>query len=1395
MKKLYLLAAFAMAAFLVNAQTVAPKKSLKTSVKSEFVKADFAHAAMPVAPAKVLSVEELKKAEVEAEAKKSAAKFERSTRAYLNSVLKNRTNPAARCLGTFETALDASSLYMPSKAAPRYAGPRQAADVDEYGVIYAPEEGVESVYRRSSVAVTFYKENGKLYYTYQAGKVSLIETAEGDVYVKDFINSSDDLKELLGMSTYEFWLKGTKQGNKIVFPANQNVLYIPDESDPSQDLSIQVNTFEFVNGEGFTLIEDADIVLELKGDSLVLQNSYFTGTTARLIAYSLNGSFVGYGDAATVLNPYVAEERSRELVELPEGLTTETWTAEFVNVKNETSNSTVQIAKESLLGVETYYIKGLAPRFYPDAWIKGLRLGNKLMFPAWQYLGVFTYEGESYESWAIGYDDKSGISDIIFTVDDAEGTITLDNVFLANSVPDDDISYMEAYLYITLQQPKEVTYNVPFTDSITTNKQIANYLIVDANKDGKTWEIFNQSAAYRYHNTNAANDWLITPEIAGFEAGKTYTVTLNARAANAKYIEKYQIKVGKERSVEGLTTLIVDTTEINNPVFDEYSYDFTVAESGSYYIGVHAVSDVNRWNLFVNAISVKEYVEGVQPLPLQNADITPGDKGALKATVSFDAPSKGTKDEDITEPVKVSILVDNVEKTILTVAAGSKDNTYDFTVEKPGIHTVTLIPYVVEGKPGKKTIVSAYLGVDVPAYIKTVAIKNKVDNLALTWINPGSVGENEGYVDSVALTYNVYSVAYEQSLFGEYPVKDQKLNSAPITDTAYVVSYPEALNGEQKIYELAVTAENEAGESEESFGQTLVGKPYALPFYEDFDGDDLTYFWGYKNNGFAKVLMTDTGDGHAIVLVGDTTGIVDFQTGMISLEGADKPLLSFTSFGFHDTPIKLIVETDQLAEQEIAVTTSSDLPNTLFADLAPYTNANWLRIYFRGEFAYADTIILDKVAILDQKNNNLAVSLTAPAKVAAGNVADVNITVQNLGSVKASKYAVKLYADDVVIAEVDADKSVELPYLAKALYKAKYKPSVFDKAGDVTLRAEVVFAADEDEIDNADEVEITVLDPIETTIESISAHSSDKGLEVSWIVSEATVKSIVEDFESYDDQQIVKDGESLNGWYARDVDEGLSYGISNSEWAFSGKQYAFAVWNPSVIFGEDPSEFTYMVNGLKSALFMAAEPDYTDLGKNDDWMISPELPGFAQTVKFKIGEYDDYDEVFEVYYSTTDREISSFKFLKKGVANLKSMTQVEAELPEGTKYFAIRYVGEDLFILTVDDIEYQTYSQRVPSGFNIYVNEALVATVGADATTYEYESELSEGTYKVSVTALYDGAESAPLSESVAVSAIENLAVEAKAADVYNMMGIRVRSDKNLNSGIYVIGGQKAAVK
>ena len=52
-----------------------------------------------------------------------------------------------------------------------------------------------------------------------------------------------------------------------------------------------------------------------------------------------------------------------------------------------------------------------------------------------------------------------------------------------------------------------------------------------------------------------------------------------------------------------------------------------------------------------------------------------------------------------------------------------------------------------------------------------------------------------------------------------------------------------------------------------------------------------------------------------------------------------------------------------------------------------------------------------------------------------------------------------------------------------------------------------------------------------------------------------------------------------------------------------------------------------------------------------------------------------------------------------------------------------------------------------------------------------------------------------PVSAEVAVSAIEEVAAPARAAEVYNLSGLRVRADKALKSGVYVIDGQKSVVK
>ena len=266
-----------------------------------------------------------------------------------------------------------------------------------------------------------------------------------------------------------------------------------------------------------------------------------------------------------------------------------------------------------------------------------------------------------------------------------------------------------------------------------------------------------------------------------------------------------------------------------------------------------------------------------------------------------------------------------------------------------------------------------------------------------------------------------------------------------------------------------------------------------------------------------------------------------------------------------------------------------------------------------------------------------------------------------------------------------------------------------------------------------------------------------------------------------------------------DVDQLTTYDIDfddqEIEWPFDDALYAFCVWTPS-LYTENPDDLAYSAKGQKSLLFMGAMPN-DEVEANDDWLISPELSGKAQTIRFEVSELsDDYgEELFEVYYSTTDKEISSFTLLAEDSVVAMEFSERSYDLPEGAKYFAIRYVSEDIYSFIVDNIQYKGLSVEIPTGFNIYVNEELVATVDAEATSFDYEAALSEGSYQVSVSALYDSRESMPVSTDVAVSAIEEVVAPVRAAEVYNLSGIRVSTDKALKSGVYIIDRQKTAVK
>jgi hypothetical protein len=160
--------------------------------------------------------------------------------------------------------------------------------------------------------------------------------------------------------------------------------------------------------------------------------------------------------------------------------------------------------------------------------------------------------------------------------------------------------------------------------------------------------------------------------------------------------------------------------------------------------------------------------------------------------------------------------------------------------------------------------------------------------------------------------------------------------------------------------------------------------------------------------------------------------------------------------------------------------------------------------------------------------------------------------------------------------------------------------------------------------------------------------------------------------------------------------------------------------------------------------------------QNDDWAISPALPGMAQTITFWCRSVSDtYNDDFQVWYSTTDTDLESFTMVEEvGTVTVPAAwTEYSANLPEGTKYFAIRHCSTNQFMLYLDNVTYTRIGgfKGTLAGYNVYrdgvkINDALLT----DATYTDAEAGDEAHTY--TVTAVYDLGES-EFSDAVTIEA------------------------------------------
>ena len=146
----------------------------------------------------------------------------------------------------------------------------------------------------------------------------------------------------------------------------------------------------------------------------------------------------------------------------------------------------------------------------------------------------------------------------------------------------------------------------PYTNDFESATLFNWWEVIDANSDNSTWTRNNSGyAQYRYNSNNYADDWLVTAPLT-LEEGKAYTFSIEAWCYRANYPEGIEVLLSDGHTATALENgvVLIQPTEIASTTHTTYTKSFGVAQSGDYYIGIHAISDADMYYLYVDNFSI-----------------------------------------------------------------------------------------------------------------------------------------------------------------------------------------------------------------------------------------------------------------------------------------------------------------------------------------------------------------------------------------------------------------------------------------------------------------------------------------------------------------------------------------------------------------------------------------------------------------------------------------------------------------------------------------------------------------------------------------------------------------------------------------------------------------------
>ena len=569
---------------------------------------------------------------------------------------------------------------------------RRAGEViDDYGVIIKPAEGQRKIYNRSGNALIYDPDGDSRLLTEQFGQVHVVFCDNGDVYIKDII------------STYRTnsWVKGTLNGNTITIPTGQLVGH-------SGYFAVPHVLYWGVKDDRFYFKDDARdaITFTIDGDQITLNGSSEDNIIGVFYESDGNVDFSDFGDYESVYTfDHDLEPLDVVTVTPPADLQTETWYTRGHYYEG----SSVPFRGQVSLGFDgdDVYLQGLFAG-YPDAWMHGVINDGIVTFDGMQVLG----ELDGQTIYAVGYNGDNLMS-YEMAFDEEGGVFTSLVELLANGSDENvDFDVWIEDLAISRENPFKPIEDYPYLNTFQTTDEQEAFTIIDANGDHDTWDFAYNSdenwfARYTYNESFDADDWLISPAF-HFEAGKQYRLTFDTW--NKGYDERIEVLAGSDATPEGMTIQVVEPTDVTWEEPQQLETTITVSETGTYYIGFHAISPADMNKLFVDNVMVDVYEMEAPAAPTDFTAVQTEEQ--LEVTVNFTAPVVKRNGEPLSGNLdKVELVRDEqVIHTFENVAPGAAltwvDNGEDLTL---GSHKYYAVAYNEMGAGDKSEVVTVKL--------------------------------------------------------------------------------------------------------------------------------------------------------------------------------------------------------------------------------------------------------------------------------------------------------------------------------------------------------------------------------------------------------------------------------------------------------------------------------------------------------------------------------------------------------------------------------------------------------------------------------------------------------------------------------------------------------------